>query len=982
MNAEGWQEVEECYHAALERPPAERAGFLERARANNPDLRREVESLLAHEGQADELLEGQVWKHVASSDETGPMAPGVLEAGLMMAGYRIAERLGAGGMGEVYRATDTKLQRDVALKVLAAGFAHDSGWLSRFQREARVLASMNHPHIAAIYGLEESGGVRAIVMELVEGPTLAERMVRGRIPIPEALAIARQIAEALEYAHETGIVHRDLKPANVKLRPDGVVKVLDFGLAKAIDPKEAPTVTATGVGVVMGTPAYMAPEQAAGLQVDRRADIWAFGVVLFEMLAEQRVYARTTTLETLAAIARDEPPWDGLPADVPAEIIRLLRRCLDKDPKHRLRDMGEARIAIQNVGKEPGLTLNAVATVSTPRRKHFPVAVAATVVLLLTSAGWWLAKVHHPPTPELTLRQLTTNSIENPVASSAISPDGKYLAYSDLQGLHIRSIDSGETRTVPQPEGLHGERCCGVDAWFPDSTKFLGLSGDPGPIFTTWVVSVVGGAPRLLREDSNPWGISPDGSTIAFTRNAGRVDDREIWLMDASGGNPQRFLHVDEESALQLVRWLPGGHRLAYERFHLAAHGLEITLESRDLHGGAPVTMYSETAAGEAVAGLKDYLWLADGRMILILNETNTGGLSSLTTKRNIWMMRVDSRTGKRQQGLTRLTDWPSGASLEDVSATDDGRIVFRKAIGQSAVYVADLEAGGRHIHPARRLTLEEGWNHPSAWTADNQAVILESNRSSHFGIYRQVPGQDTAEAIVTGSENAWAPVVTPDGHWILYLAYPAARGSDTPVQLMRVPTNGGPPQIISTAVMYGTLRCAAGTPGLCAIAVPAPGRKRIVFTAFDPVAGNGAELTAMDIDPKADYLWDLSPDGRRIAIVKMIGLYSGDETHASEGPIHILPLDGRQRFELVAKGRKNQWQSLDWAADGNGLYVSADAPGGSVLLYLDLKGYANEVWKNPSADRGTRGIPSRDGRRLALLGRNQNSNVWMIQNF
>ena len=274
---------------------------------------------------------------------------------------------------------------------------------------------------------------------------------------------------------------------------------------------------------------------------------------------------------------------------MPAEIIRLLRRCLDKDPKHRLRDIGEARIAIQNVGKEPEADGKCRGNSFNAATKTFPVAVGATVVLLLTAAGWWLAKVHHPPTPELTLRQLTTNSIENPVASSAISPDGKYLAYSDLQGLHIRSIDSGETRTVPQPEGLHGERCCGVDAWFPDSTRFLGLSGDPGPIFTTWVVSVVGGAPRLLREDSNPWGISPDGSTIAFTRNAGRVDDREIWLMDANGGNPQRFLHVDEESALQLVRWFPGGHRLAYERFHLAAHGLEITLESRDLHGGAPV---------------------------------------------------------------------------------------------------------------------------------------------------------------------------------------------------------------------------------------------------------------------------------------------------------------------------------------------------------------------------------------------------------
>jgi len=885
------------------------------------------------------------------------------------------------------------LQREVALKVLASEFARNDTWMSRFQREARVLASLNHPHIAAIYGLEESGGVSAIAMELVEGPTLAERMERGRIPVPEALAIARQIAEALEYAHEKGIVHRDLKPANVKLRPDGVVKVLDFGLAKAIDPKQAPTATATGAGVIMGTPAYMAPEQAAGLPVDRRADIWAFGVVLFEMLAGHHVYARKTTLETLAAVAGDDPPWNKLPAETPAEIRWLLRRCLDRDIRNRLRDVGEARIAIENLGKETEVTVSAAEVTvsaaaappgaSTTRRKHSRVAVGAAVVLLLTAAGWWLAKIRQPPALAVKLRQLTTNTIENPVASEAISPDGKYLAYSDLQGMHIRNIDSGEGRTVPQPEGLHGERCCWVDAWFPDSTRFLVDSGEPGPVATMWVVSVVGGAPRLLREDGGPWDVSPDGSTIAFTTNAGRVDHREIWLMDADGGNPRRFLQVDEDSALQFARWSPDGRRLAYVRFHLAADRFEITLESRDLDGRTPVAIYSETAASEGDARLKDFLWLADGRMVLFLNEMDTSGLSSLTTKVNLWMMRVDQRTGKRQQELTRITDWPAGSSLDYLSATHDGRIAFRKVVGQSAVYVADLEAGGKHIHgDPRRLTVEEGRNHPWAWTADNKAVILESNRSRHFGIYRQVPGQDTGEGIVTGSENAWAPVVSPDGHWILYLVYPAVRGFDTPVRLMRAPIAGGSPQKMATTVMYGTPRCAAGPPGLCAIAEPAPGGKRMVFTAFDPVAGRGSELTAMDVDPKADYLWDLSPDGRRIAVVKMTGAYSGEETQVSEGPINILSLDGRQARELVANGRKNQWQSLDWAAGGNGLYVSADAPGGSVLLYLDLHGNANEVWKHPSADRGTRGIPSRDGRRLALLGRNQYSNVWMIEKF
>jgi hypothetical protein len=227
------------------------------------------------------------------------------------------------------------------------------------------------------------------------------------------------------------------------------------------------------------------------------------------------------------------------------------------------------------------------------------------------------------------------------------------------------------------------------------------------------------------------------------------------------------------------------------------AKRFEITLESRSLDGGDPVAIYSETAASEQLAKLAEFLWLADGRMVLFLNESDTGGLSSLTTKRNLWMTRVDQRTGKRQQELTRITDWPGGSGLDNVNITHDGRIAFRKVAGHSAVYVADLEADGKHTKEIpRRLTLEEGSNHPGAWTADNQALILESNRGGHFGIYRQVPGEDTAEPIVTGSEHAWSPVVSPDGHWILYLVYPAVRGSDTPVQLMRVPITGGPHKI------------------------------------------------------------------------------------------------------------------------------------------------------------------------------------------
>jgi serine/threonine protein kinase len=285
-----------------------------------------------------------------------------LALGTRLGPYEVTAQIGAGGMGEVYRATDTNLARQVAIKVLPEAVAADAERLARFDREAKTLAALNHPNIAAIYGLEKSAGTTAFVMELVEGPTLADRIEKGPIPIDEALPIAKQIAEALEAAHEQGIIHRDLKPANIKVRPDGTVKVLDFGLAKAMEPagssavntSQAPTITTpamTQAGMILGTAAYMSPEQAAGTPVDRRADIWAYGVILWEMLSGQRLFGGDTVVHTLADVLRRSIEFDKL--DVPAPINILLRRCLDRDAKTRLRDIGEARVAIAKLLVDP-----------------------------------------------------------------------------------------------------------------------------------------------------------------------------------------------------------------------------------------------------------------------------------------------------------------------------------------------------------------------------------------------------------------------------------------------------------------------------------------------------------------------------------------------------------------------------------------------------------------------------------------------------
>ena len=374
MKPDAWSRVSQLYHAALAQDATERGRFLAKACEGDDTLRREVESLLAQEVNARGFLTAPALEVAAKVMAEG--AGGSL-SGLQIGNYQIQSALGAGGMGEVYRARDRKLNRDVALKVLPEHFAHNADRLARFKREAQILASLNHSNIAAIYGLEESAGVGALVLELVEGPTLADRIAQGPLPVSEALPVARQIADALEAAHEHGIIHRDLKPANIKVRPDGTVKVLDFGLAKALgaagsSPDLSSTITSpamrTGPGIILGTAAYMSPEQARCKAVDKRADIWAFGCVLYEMLTGQRAFGGDDVAGTLASVVEREPDFDAVPPAVPARVTQAVRVCLRKDPKHRLSDIRDVRLALEGAF-EPAVPQMAAPVHVPPRRR-------------------------------------------------------------------------------------------------------------------------------------------------------------------------------------------------------------------------------------------------------------------------------------------------------------------------------------------------------------------------------------------------------------------------------------------------------------------------------------------------------------------------------------------------------------------------------------------------------------------------------------
>ena len=486
--ADWWQRVRQVFQATLDRPETDRARFLREACAGDADLRQEVESLLdAHVAAAGHFMESPAIDGLDASgaERVVDAAQGVsgrssameqIATGTPIGAYDILGLLGAGGMGVVYRARDTTLRREVAIKILPRVFTADRERLARFEREARMLAALNHPHIGAIFGLEEAEGHRALVLELVEGETLADRVQRGPVPVAEALTIARQIADALDAAHEKGIIHRDLKPSNIKIRPDGHVKVLDFGLAKLVnqvdgtsgfDGTEQLAVAATQPGLVIGTAAYMSPEQARGAQVDKRTDIWAFGCVLYEMLAARPAFGGATTSDTMVSVLEREPDWSAMSPRTPADVMSLVRRCLDKDVRHRLRDIGDSQRALSGIGDVRQST-PVERLASTQRALPWIAVVAALAV----AVGVWLLRPSSPAGPIQTIHSQITIPDNGTIAAGfsntlAVAPDGRKIAMvvevNQKTGIWIKALEESTARFVPGSDGAQ------YVLWSPDS---------------------------------------------------------------------------------------------------------------------------------------------------------------------------------------------------------------------------------------------------------------------------------------------------------------------------------------------------------------------------------------------------------------------------------------------------------------------------------------------------------------------------------
>jgi hypothetical protein len=714
-----------------------------------------------------------------------------LAAGTCLGAYEILGPIGAGGMGEVYRARDTRLGRDVAIKVLPDLFARDPERLERFDREARLLAALNHPNIAHIHGVElaastDGGTVRALVMEFADGETLAERIARGPVPVDEALPIARQIADALEAAHEAGIVHRDLKPANIKVRPDGTVKVLDFGLAKALEPHalsgsigNSPTFTtpgATGAGVILGTAAYMSPEQARGKAADARTDLWAFGVIVYEMLAGKPLFEGATLSELLAAVLRDGPKWDALPADTPPSVRTLLRRCLQKDPQLRLRHAGDARLEL--IDPDGRVEPVAGAAVGAAPTRYRALALAMIPLLILVGVAAYFAGTSTSDAPDVPLRRWVVplqsgdaDAIWFSENVPALSHDGQRLAYVDGPTLRIRSLSSLSDREIP------GQGVAGLPVWSPDSGSLVYFLDHK----SLWKVSASDGAPTKICNlpagvvfglvwrrngtilvnmaygprggeifrvpdtggtlEKYPVPGSPEGKVpIVFGLRGlpdGGItysqmrDGKLVSVLEREGGD-QHFLNVPTNTGLV---YSPSGHLLFSRREAPGVFAIRFDLATATVTGDAFRVV--EDGSGASVS--------ADGTLAY---SRPVPGLRQLT-----WFNRSGSMGATIGQ--------PQNSMWSPAISPDATRVaVVGVEGGTPNIWTHDIARGGKS-----RLTLE-GIGIDPAWHPSGSRVAYQNGNWDVMSISAD---GGTPEVLVRGSMPEYTPGWSRDGRYFLF---------------------------------------------------------------------------------------------------------------------------------------------------------------------------------------------------------------------
>lgn len=854
-----------------------------------------------------------------------------LPAGTRLGSYETLALLGAGGMGEVYRARDTRLGRTVAIKVLPDSFTLDAERVSRFLREAQLLASLNHPHIATIYGLEDWTHGHFIVLELVDGGTLAERLASGPLSWHEAMGVARQLVDALQAAHEKGIVHRDLKPANLGFGRDGDLKVLDFGLAKPASPEasaghsNSPTIaTDTQLGTILGTAAYLSPEQARGLSVDRRADIWAFGCVMFEMLTGTGPFGGATTLDIIANILQREPDWSMLPRDVPAPLKRLLRRCLEKDARRRLQDIADAGLYLED-------TLD-------------PVEDAAA-----------LPQLPPPVTRNVEFRRLTdfSGAKETP----AISPDGRMLVFVAMTGgrrqLWLRLIAGGAALQLTRDDVGHEH-----PRWAPDSNTLFYYTppGDGGEQGTIWEVAALGGWPRMVAPSVGGAAVSPDGRRLALLQLAGEQLALMTVARDGSASEQLSLLPVG--FTYTSLRWSPEGQRIAFQRS--SGSGFADAIEIVTISDGRRRDIVHATS-------LTGFAWLPDGSGFVYSSSHGSTLLYPPVT--NLRTVRVDG------SGDRPLTFGDASYAHPDVHAS--GMVLATRIRSRSDVWRFPI--GGppaENTRDGERVTLQTGHVQTPSVSPDGTEIVYISDNGGHANLWigktngsgsRQVTfetGMDSAIGIPTWSPrgdliafllsqrertavcvirsdgggfrqiaHAWAPCWSADGRWLYYWRLDGSKTLEkTPIDGgAAVPVRREPDFILPAFAPDGSGLYYAAHVGTGLLGSWRPGAGEI--RRAQPEDGPSQLMVRLPRDRipgrfRCILNVTISPDGRWLALPLLDGVTTN---------IWGLPTAGGELTRFTDFGDRpiDIERAVSWSSDSRSLYAAV-AEGEMDIVLLD----------------------------------------------
>jgi serine/threonine-protein kinase len=850
-----------------------------------------------------------------------------LALGTRLGSYDIIALLGTGGMGEVYRARDTTLHRDVALKILPDTFAADPDRVARFRREARVLAALNHPNIATIYGVEDSGRVHALVLELVEGPTLADRIVTGPIPLDEALPIAKQVAEALEVAHELGIIHRDLKPANIKVRDDGTVKVLDFGLAKALEPASAispsltnaPAITTstqlTEVGTLLGTAAYMSPEQAKGRPADKRSDIWAFGCVLFEMLTGRRAFDGENVGDTLAAVLRGEPDWKTLPSETPAAVRTFLRCCLEKDRHRRIADISTARFALRELSTAaaPSQAPSTAAPAPSWRRVAFGVLLFATGAGLAAGAIW-IGRRTPPPAPVVRFSITLDGRITVPFSRFAISRDGTKIVYA-TDRLYIRRLAESTARPISGTDLANG--VIGEPTFSPDGSAIVFWSGRDPNMGELKTVAVDGGPVIPVASASVPFGMSWDTDGIVYAQVVPTAYSHlptGILRVSPNGGQPQPLVAVKGFEGVSDPQMLPGQNALLFtyaSRIPLNGPDLEYWDKARIV-----VQSLSTRQRTVVVDGGSAGRYVSSGHLLYAVGETVRAVPFDVKEQR-VTGSSVQVLEHVRRPGPPNLV---SGAALFSVSDTGSLLYVAPESIKLSPNFttVLALMNSKGELHALNLPPAE--YNSPRVSpTGKRIAYYTDNGKEASVWTY-DLSGATGPTRLTFGWRDRY-PIWTPDGRWITFASNREGGG----IFRQRVDGTAKPERLTSVTGTSADIHVPLSwsrqpTGDVLLFADSATARESLlkVLTMADRKIAPWGGIKA---PPSTALLASFSPNGQWVA-------YSLDEGSGSQ--VYVRPFDGNGGPSQI------DVDALDprWSPDGHDLfYLSSGSAVSRVLL-------------------------------------------------